>query len=87
MTHVEKFNHIRKLWNGYIKQLERNQENRIKITELTYVGFKTWLTYNGSTKDVENSACYYEIITDCWMGVSTKCVAEKLLSMIYFKQI
>ena len=84
---IKKFKHIRKLWNGYIKTLERNQERGIQITEPTYIGFKTWLTYNGSTKDIESSSCYYDIITDCWMNVSIKCIAEKLKTMIYFKEI
>ena len=59
----------------------------MQITEPTYVGFKVWLTYNGNTKDVESSACYYEIVADCWMNVSVGCIAEKLNSMIYFNKI
>ena len=84
---VKKFKHIRKLWNGYIKTLERNQASGIQIGEPTLAGFKVWLTYNGKEKDVESASYYHEIVVDCWMGVSMKSIAEKLKTMIYFKQI
>lgn len=87
MTMVEKFNHIRKLWNGYINTLKGNQDSGIQVGEPTLAGFKVWLTYNATEKDVESVSYYYEIIVDCWMGVSMQSIAEKLNTMTYFKQI